>query len=1045
MGWKGIWARLAPKVISLSTSMEGTSPYIAEKSDAISSGDKDALRNIQDKEGSLARKAAAAQLGLAVVPQILPVIANPATASTTAGAVAATGLDAAGLVGGLSQLNNYWNNRKNLTWNDAPGIILSGLSLVPGSSQITNVKNWGTAANTLRTYRDMSKLMLTPQYFKALPKNTKSLIETYTNKNGLQKIVDDTYDTIGSRASQMVKSAGDSVTDVGLQVGLPENSILFSPKFGTVKVDFTNNNAAEFLNTKPISKRVNYIFNELSPDVNMAEATADGITVNRAHFLFPFKDSQGNWQMLNAGQYKGTAKSILGHEAGHVGMYQISPIVNQNWFKLNADGTINANNKLFQNGDFGELVAKSGHHDGLPEEYLSDYFGELAGRGLPQSTAYNTLSQDVQQSIINAISSRRNLSPEATKNLLENLSNYGYIGTSRPAVVKYPGSTMGKLYEAPTIGNLSIIPEDGFMSTKQVIPGSRPISDAERLGIPKSMRSNPKALEDPYYWGYRQWNQRYNAAVESGNMKEAQRLRDLHFKIKTPDNKIVDYKGNPHKVYHGSPEDWYIFDDSKRGIDDVIYFSTDKAYADQYTIPRSQWQNGMIPTKSSREFYLYGKEPINVGSDMYYGSVQDELIHNWANGLNADSVYGLDAITNPLNQSSGVEFGVLRRNQFKLTKPITKTNTGEIIPIVKRDNFRNSDIRYKQGGIIKGQNSMKIPESATSKAYFSGLKDYLFHTTKSFIPSKYRPTKGNDIKTQYYTRPELKEEVALSIFGGTDKNAKGILGDRNYFYKDFDDAYNQIINTSTNLEPRVASNGTLGNYMISAGEDNGRRYLSFIDKFDHVIIPGKPIPIYDRIYEDEIDSLYNKNRSAFNEGDWITRSPILNKLKKKNRIIKGQNGFLNTWQKAYNSKLGKGLRNFLNGADSDLSDEEYLEKHGYNKPVGSIGILGALVAPEWEGLESLPVAENFGRTGTVKAVPKTAQMISTKIKNFEGIPQVSKVEPVKELTKFEKFLQRPIKEQDDIVRFWNGEKFSNMEMLKLDKKAYQQFKNWINK
>lgn len=87
--------------------MEGTSPYTTEKSEAISSGDKDALRTIQDKEGSLARKAAAAQLGLAVAPQILPVIANPATASTTAGAVAATGLDAAGLVGGLNQLNNY--------------------------------------------------------------------------------------------------------------------------------------------------------------------------------------------------------------------------------------------------------------------------------------------------------------------------------------------------------------------------------------------------------------------------------------------------------------------------------------------------------------------------------------------------------------------------------------------------------------------------------------------------------------------------------------------------------------------------------------------------------------------------------------------------------------------------------------------------------------------------------------------------------------------------------------------------------------------------
>lgn len=150
MGWKEIWARLAPKVISLSTSMEGTSPYIVEKSDAISSGDKDTLRNIQDKEGSLARKAAAAQLGLAVAPQILPVIANPATASTTAGAVATTGLDAAGLVGGLNQFNNYWNNRKNLTWNDTPGIILSGLSLVPGSSQLTNPRNWAVAANTIK-------------------------------------------------------------------------------------------------------------------------------------------------------------------------------------------------------------------------------------------------------------------------------------------------------------------------------------------------------------------------------------------------------------------------------------------------------------------------------------------------------------------------------------------------------------------------------------------------------------------------------------------------------------------------------------------------------------------------------------------------------------------------------------------------------------------------------------------------------------------------------------------------------------------------------
>lgn len=55
--------------------------------------------------------------------------------------------------------------------------------------------------------------------------------------------------------------------------------------------------------------------------------------------------------------------------------------------------------------------------------------------------------------------------------------------------------------------------------------------------------------------------------------------------------------------------------------------------------------------------------------------------------------------------------------------------------------------------------------------------------------------------------------------------------------------------------------------------------------------------------------------------------------KESTNVIKGQNGFLNIWQKAYDSKLGKGLRNFMFGTDSNLSDEEYIKKHGYNKPI----------------------------------------------------------------------------------------------------------------
>ncbi len=78
----------------------------------------------------------------------------------------------------------------------------------------------------------------------------------------------------------------------------------------------------------------------------------------------------------------------------------------------------------------------------------------------------------------------------------------------------------------------------------------------------------------------------WQRAIEAGDMEGAQRMRDLHFKLKAEGNRLVDAEGNPHKVWHGSPEDWNIFDDYKRHVDDVIYFSTDKSYADQYTIPR---------------------------------------------------------------------------------------------------------------------------------------------------------------------------------------------------------------------------------------------------------------------------------------------------------------------------------------------------------------------------------------------------------------------------------------------------------------------------
>ena len=46
----------------------------------------------------------------------------------------------------------------------------------------------------------------------------------------------------------------------------------------------------------------------------------------------------------------------------------------------------------------------------------------------------------------------------------------------------------------------------------------------------------------------------------------------------------------------------------------------------------------------------------------------------------------------------------LRSSQVKLATPITYDIEGKVIPLSQRDNFKNPDIRYKKGGIIKNKN-----------------------------------------------------------------------------------------------------------------------------------------------------------------------------------------------------------------------------------------------------------------------------------------------------------------------------------------------------
>ena len=145
---------------------------------------------------------------------------------------------------------------------------------------------------------------------------------------------------------------------------------------------------------------------------------------------------------------------------------------------------------------------------------------------------------------------------------------------------------------------IEFTPKQDFTSTYHLDPRvkllSRPISEAERLGIPKGERSNPKSLEDPYYWGYEQWNKRYNDAIDSGNVEEAKRLRGLHFKVKAPNTKIIDENGNPLEVYHGTGNNSFMIMDSRKNQGRTVgagtklsNFFTDKRTAKAYSVDAS--------------------------------------------------------------------------------------------------------------------------------------------------------------------------------------------------------------------------------------------------------------------------------------------------------------------------------------------------------------------------------------------------------------------------------------------------------------------------
>jgi hypothetical protein len=218
-----------------------------------------------------------------------------------------------------------------------------------------------------------------------------------------------------------------------------------------------------------------------------------------------------------------------------------------------------------------------------------------------------------------------------------------------------------------------------------------------------------------------QWTAAQDAAIARGDMAEAQRLRDLHFKI-YQNGDMVDINGNPIHVYHGSPEEniteFYKPNDPRlptpKGInfkatgEEGIYTSPRKGYAanymadlgGRYRIPLTKEQKALLKAGKTREeiglpsipqgrlYDLYSNtklvpEDLNIEFNPFTLSTEEAKL------IKSKGYSGFD-----IPGKKYPEHVVLEPNQLKLADAVTYDNKGVRIPLGERDNFSINDIRY---------------------------------------------------------------------------------------------------------------------------------------------------------------------------------------------------------------------------------------------------------------------------------------------------------------------------------------------------------------
>lgn len=210
------------------------------------------------------------------------------------------------------------------------------------------------------------------------------------------------------------------------------------------------------------------------------------------------------------------------------------------------------------------------------------------------------------------------------------------------------------------------------------------------------------------------WDKAYNTAVNAGDMIEAQRLRDLHFAVKS-NTKVVDANGNPVKTYHtvneAYPADFNEFNPTIEGTHSAIYTAKDPMMSGTYT--------NRIVSEGEREAY------IQAGIENMKNGIKDNAVHGsylreFKEALNTPASAREYVINRMPQLKQAVSKGRQKELYVRLNSPLTINGRGKHWNNIPINELPEDVYKYLKSTSMNGYTTRDIENAQKATGNYDG-------------------------------------------------------------------------------------------------------------------------------------------------------------------------------------------------------------------------------------------------------------------------------------------------------------------------------------